>query len=138
MSPLLPHVLAEKECLESFLAALAEEDRAISERRFAELPIINEQKIRLLARMAEIDNGRESVQVQLGLEPGRAGTDAAAMADEALHAAWAGLLVLAGRTRELNRRVAAKVHTHLEFTSNALHFLRPGGQALYDRAGARK
>lgn len=138
MSPLLPHVLAETACMEAFLAALAEQDRAISAGRFAELPSINERKAALLARIADIDRGRESLQAQLGLEPGRPGGDAAAGADDALRQAWASLLVLAERIRELNWRVSAKVCTHMEFTTNALAFLQARGQPLYGRDGGRK
>jgi flagellar biosynthesis protein FlgN len=138
MNLLLPHVLAQKTCLESFLAVLQAEEEAISGGRFAELPAITERKTALLARIAEVDLGREAAQAQLGLEPGRRGAECAAGADDALRDAWCCLLLLAERARELNRRLASKVYTHLEFTRNALAFLQARGQPLYGRDGAAR
>lgn len=137
-SPLLPYVTAESACLQSFLTELEDEERAMSEGRFADLPTLGERKRQLLARIAEIDCGRESMQLQLGLEAGRAGAEAAASGDEGLRGAWTKMLVLAARAQELNRRVAAKVHAHLEFTAGALAFLQTRDTPLYDRDGARR
>lgn len=137
MSSLLACVLAEKSCVEAFVSALQEEEEALSQGRFAELAAGAEGKARLLADLAEADRAREATQAQLGWPPGRAGADAAAAASDSLGAAWADLLACAARASELSRRVASQVHTHLDFTSNALAYLQDRNQPLYGRDGAR-
>jgi flagella synthesis protein FlgN len=139
MSPLLAHVLAETSCIQGLLASLDQEDKAISECRFAELPSITEQKARLLDRMAQLDQDRECAQVAFGFEPGRAGADAAAAAgDDTLRRAWASMLALAGQARDLNHRVGARVYTHLDFTQRAIGFLQARDQPTYGPDGVQK
>jgi flagellar biosynthesis protein FlgN len=137
VSPLLPHVLAEVACMQSFVAALKEEDEALLGRRFQELPGITQRKSALLEGLAEIDRARECVQAQLGLGAGRAGADACIRSDEALGEAWSALLALARHARTLSQTVAAKTYIHLEFVENALAFLQARPQPLYGRDGAR-
>ena len=136
MSSLLSHVLAENACLESLIAALGAEDQALDDRRFDELPALLRRKEGVLDRLAEIDQARESVQRQLGLAEGRQGTEAAAQSDPALLGAVETLVERAERARELNRIVAAKVYTHLQFAADALSFLKAPAARLYGRDGA--
>jgi len=138
MSPLLEALLAEKACLEALLIALRQEDEALAAASAAELPAITQRKARLLERLAELDAGREAVQAALGFEPGRAGALAAAAGDALTREAWGTLLTLAEQARELNRRSAAKVYTHLEFAGNALAWLQSRSQPLYGPDGARR
>lgn len=137
MSTLLRQVLAEKACLEALVQALEEEDQALGSGRFADLPAIAQTKSALLARLAEIDRERESTQVHLRLPPGPAGLAAVAHADQRLPQAGSELLALAERACSLNRLVAAKVYTHLDFTENAIAFLQAGSRPLYGPDGER-
>lgn len=137
MSSLLSHVVAETACLESFLAALGAEDQALDQRRFDALPALVQRKEGVLHRLAELDQARESVQQALGLAEGRQGAQAAAKSDPALLGAVEALIERAERARELNRIVAAKVYTHLQFTADALSFLKAPAEPLYGRDGSR-
>ncbi len=135
--PLLGHLLAQSDCLDTFIAALEQEDQALGEGRLQDLPALTGRKNALLARLAELDRAREEAQLALGQPPGRAGADAAA-ASQSLQDVWAALLGRAERARELNRRVAAKVVTHLSHTAQALAVLQADRQPLYGRNGVHR
>lgn len=136
---LLPHLLAEKSCVEEFLAVLDLEAQAMKNHLFADLGALTVQKAALLDRMAALDQARESAQVALGFEPGRAGADeAAAAAGEASQAAWMALLELAERANAGNRQIGAMVYGHLDFTQNALDYLQASQQPFYGPDGIRK
>ena len=136
---LLPHLLAEKACVEEFLGVLAQEERAMQEGLFTDLAPLTERKAALLDRMTALDQARESAQVAMGFEPGRAGADAAAAsAGAAAQEAWACLLELAERAKAGNRRNGAMVHGHLDFTRNALHYLQAAALPFYGPDGIRK
>lgn len=136
---MLVHLLAEKSCVEEFLALLDQEADAMKNGRFAELPQLTERKTGLLDRMAALDQARESTQVARGFEPGRAGADAAAAADgEASLAAWTALVELAQQARADNRRNGSMVYSLLDFTQNALHYLQASAQPFYGPDGIRK
>jgi flagella synthesis protein FlgN len=136
---MLVHLLAEKSCVEEFLALLAREADAMKNGRFAELPQLTERKTGLLDRMTALDQARESAQVARGFEPGRAGADAAAAADgEASLAAWTALVELAQQARADNRRNGSMVYSQLDFTQNALHYLQASAQPFYGPDGIRK
>lgn len=136
MEPLLGHLVAQGDCLDAFIAALAAEDEALRQGRLEDLPALTGRKNALLASIAELDQAREAAQVALGHPPGRAGADAAA-ASQCVQDAWTALLARAERARDLNRRVAAKVFTHLGHTTQALAILRADRQPLYGRDGVR-
>lgn len=136
MEPLLGHLVAQGKCLDAFIAALEAEDQALLEGRLRDLPALTGRKNALLAGIAELDRAREAAQVALGHPPGRAGADAAA-ASQCVQDAWTALLARAERARDLNRRVAAKVFTHLDHTTQALAVLQADRQPLYGRDGAR-
>jgi flagella synthesis protein FlgN len=139
MNTMLLYLHAEKSCVEEFLAILSQEEQAMTNRRFAELDHITEQKVQLLERLAELDRQREAAQAALGFEPGRAGADAAAAAGgEATRQAWAALLEMAEQARMHNLRNGSIVYTHLDFTQKALHFLQSSVQLFYGPDGARK
>lgn len=136
MDLLLGHLLAQNDCLDRFIATLEAEDEALQQGRLRDLPALTGRKNELLARLAEVDQAREAAQLALGHPPGRAGADAAA-ARHGMQDAWSALLARAQRARELNRRVAAKVFTHLEHTGRALAVLQADHQPLYGRDGVR-
>lgn len=136
MDALLGHLLAQGDCLDTFIAALEAEDEALQEGRLGDLPALTERKNILLARIAELDRAREQAQAALGHPAGPAAADAAAP-DQRLRNAWTELLARAERARQLNRRVAAKVFTHLDHTEQALAVLQADRQPLYGRKGVR-
>lgn len=134
--PLLGRLAAQRDCLDAFIAALEAEDQALREGRLQDLPALTGRKNALLASIADLDQAREAAQVALGHPRGRAGADAAA-ASQGVQDAWTALLARAERARDLNRRVAAKVFTHLDHTTQALAVLQADRQPLYGRDGAR-
>jgi flagella synthesis protein FlgN len=139
MNTMLLYLHAEKTCVEEFLAVLDQEEQAMAQGRFAELPAITEQKIQLLDRMAVLDRKRETAQAALGFEPGSAGANAAAAASgDATREAWASLLELAEQAKARNLRNGSIVYTHLDFTHKALHFLQSSVQLFYGPDGSRK
>jgi flagella synthesis protein FlgN len=139
MNTMLLYLHAEKSCVEEFLAVLDQEEQAMANARFNELSGMTEQKIALLDRMATLDRQREAAQVALGFEPGPAGADAAAAAaGEATREAWTTLLALAEDAKARNLRNGSMVHTHLDFTQRALHFLQSSVQLFYGPDGIRK
>ena len=148
---LLPHLLAEKSCVEEFLAVLELEAQAMENNLFADLGALTEQKAALLDRLAALDHARESAQVALGFEPGRGGADEPAAGPaaagpheagpppgEASQAAWTALLELADRAKAGNRRIGSMVYGHLDFTQNALDYLQASQQPFYGPDGIRK
>lgn len=139
MSVLLKQLRAESAAIEQFIAVLGQEEQAMVSGRFSELPAITSRKAEMQERVSELDRQRESLQQALGFAAGRAGADAAAASQgEEVQAAWAHLLALAGQAQAGNRHNASIVFTHLDFTQNALRFLRASGQLFYGPDGARR
>ncbi|HYP72262.1 MAG TPA: flagellar protein FlgN [Variovorax sp.] len=139
MSVFLKQLRAESAAIEQFIAVLGQEEQAMVGGRFSELPAITSRKAELQERMAEVDRQREALQHALGFPAGRAGADAAAASQgPEVQAAWAHLLALAGQAQAGNRHNASIVFTHLDFTQNALRFLRASGQLFYGPDGARR
>jgi flagella synthesis protein FlgN len=139
MNALLKQLRSEGAAIEAFIALLGEEEQAMVGGRFAELPALTTRKAQLQERMADFDRQRETLQQALGFKPGRAGADAAAASQGGeTQAAWAHLLALAGQAQAGNRHNASIVFTHLDFTQNALRFLRASGQLFYGPDGARR
>lgn len=138
MNTMLLYLHAEKTCVEEFLTVLDQEEQAMTQGRFSDLPAITEQKVQLLDRMAVLDRKRETAQAALGFEPGRAGADAAAAAGgEATAHAWAALLELADEAKARNLRNGSIVYTHIDFTQKALHFLQSSVQLFYGPDGRK-
>ena len=136
---LLSHLLAEKSCVEEFLGVLDDEAQAMQRGLFADLGPLTERKTGLLDRMATLDRARESTQVAMGFEPGRAGADAAATAaGPTAQQTWAELLALAERAKEDNRRNGSMVHNQLDFTRDALHYLQATALPFYGPDGIRR
>lgn len=139
MSHFLKQLRAESAAIAQFVAVLGEEEQAMVNGRFSELPAITRRKAGMQAHMAELDQQREAMQQALGFAVGRAGADAAAAAQGGeVQAAWAHLLALAAQAEAGNRHNASIVFTHLDFTQNALRFLRASGQLFYGPDGARR
>ncbi|GAA4332199.1 hypothetical protein GCM10023165_06770 [Variovorax defluvii] len=136
---LLSHLLAEKACVEEFLGVLDDEARALQSGLYAGLDLLTERKSGLLDRMATLDRARESAQVAMGFEPGRAGADAAATAAGATaRETWTALLALAERAKAGNHHNGSMVHGQLDFTRNALHYLQATALPFYGPDGIRR
>ncbi|SFN18197.1 flagella synthesis protein FlgN [Variovorax sp. OV329] len=139
MNALLKHLRAESAAIADFIALLGEEEQAMVGGSFSDLPALTHRKSELQRRMGELDQQREALQKAMGFPTGRAGADAAAASQgEETHAAWAHLLALAGQAQAGNSHNASIVFTHLDFTQNALRFLRASGQMFYGPDGARR
>jgi len=139
MNALLKHLRAESAAIEDFIALLGQEEQAMVGGHFSELPALTHRKAQLQERMGELDQQREALQKTLGFPAGRAGADAAAASQGVeTQAAWSHLLALAGQAQAGNRHNASIVFTHLDFTQNALRFLRASGQLFYGPDGARR
>lgn len=136
MLPLVQQLLGESALLDAFICALEAEDQALLEGRFADLPALAHSKNGLLAQLEAADAAREATLSSLGFSADSRGAGQAAQANDAVGQAWAGVLSRAERARQLNLRVAAKVYTNLEFTGNALAYLRQRSQPLYGPDGA--
>jgi len=139
MNALLKQLRAETAAIADFIAVLGEEEQAMVNGRFADLPSVTTRKAALQERMSELDGQREALQQAMGFPRGRAGADAAAASQgDETHAVWAHLLTLAAQAEAGNRHNASIVFTHLDFTQNALRFLRASGQIFYGPDGARR
>lgn len=139
MNALLKQLRAETAAIADFIAVLGEEEQAMVNGRFSDLPAVTARKARLQERMTELDRQREALQQAMGFAAGRAGADAAAASQgDETHAAWSHLLALAAQAQAGNRHNASIVFTHLDFTQNALRFLRASGQLFYGPDGARR
>jgi flagella synthesis protein FlgN len=139
MKTLLDHLKAQTACCEELLAMLAQEEEAMTQRRFAELQETTARKLQALDRLAELDGRREKALSAAGFEPGPAGANAAAAAHgPAASQAWSGLLALAERARAHNLRNGTIVCAQLDFTQKALNFLQASAQHFYGPDGIRK
>jgi flagellar biosynthesis protein FlgN len=138
MIGLIALVRAETSCVDAVSAILEQQVQAMAERRLSDLPPITEALDRCTTELADIDRRREAAQVDCGFAAGRAGAAAAAQADPDCGDAWHALLAATARSRTLRLRAAATVFTHLEFTSDALDFLRSRSHSLYGPDGVRR
>ncbi len=135
MLPLVQRLVGEQALLDAFVGALEAEDQALLEGRFADLPAITRTKSGLITQLDAADAAREATLSALGFAPDLQGAGEAAQADAAVRQAWNDVLSRAQCARLLNLRVAAKVYTNLDFTKNALAFLRQRGHELYGPDG---
>lgn len=137
MLRLLDHLMRENAQLQDFMATLEAEYAAMQTGNFADLPALSERKTDCLAQIAQLDAWRDQEQRNLGYSPDQAGADALAQSGgPALQHAWEQLQRSAQQAREGNLRNGVLVHTHLDFTRQAIGFLKPGSQSLYGPDGA--
>ena len=138
-SLLLSHLIREQAAIGEFLDLLEQEAQAMSEGDFVRLSSLSEHKSQLTDQIAQLDRLREAEQLALGYAADRSGADAAAAAgNPALRHAWSGLLDHAAQAHERNHRNGVLIHTHLDFTRQAINFLQARGQPLYGPDGVHQ
>jgi flagella synthesis protein FlgN len=136
---LLDHLTREHAAVREFLDLLDQEAEAMTHGRFAELPGLAERKSHLADQIALLGRLRETEQVRLGYTADRRGTDAAATAGgDALQNAWRDLRERAAQAHEHNHRNGVMIHTHLDFTRQAIGFLQASGKPLYGPDGTQR
>jgi flagella synthesis protein FlgN len=137
-SRLLDHLTQEHAAIGEFIELLDAEAQAMTDGDFANMPGLAERKSQLADQIALLDRLREVEQLALGYAANRSGADAAAAGNNALQTAWSGLLERATQAHERNHRNGVMIHTHLDFTRQAISFLRASGQPLYGPDGTHK
>ena len=134
---LLNHLTRECAAIGEFLELLDQEASAMTQGNFACLPGLTERKAQLADQIALFSRQREIELVKLGYTADRNGAEAAANAGgKLLQDTWNKLLTRAALAHEHNYRNGVMIHTHLDFTRQAISFLHAGGQPLYGANGA--
>ena len=137
-SRLLDHLTQEHAAIGEFIELLDAEAQAMTDGDFANMPGLAERKSQLADQIALLDRLREVEQLALGYAANRSGADAAAVGNNALQKVWSSLLERATQAHERNHRNGVMIHTHLDFTRQAISFLRASGQPLYGPDGTHK
>ena len=138
MTPsLLQRLTLEHGAVAEFLDLLNQEADAMAHGRFTELAPLAERKAQLADRIAILRRDRENEQMALGYRADRAGTEAAALvAGPLVQLAWERLQACAAEAHERNHANGVMIHTHLDFTRQAINFLKSAGRPLYGPDGA--
>jgi len=119
-----------------FIDLLNQEADAMTQGRFIDLPLLAERKAQLADRIAIVRRHRENEQVAQGFGADRSGAEAATAAGgPLLQDAWSKLQACAAQAHERNHANGVMVHTHLDFTRQAIHFLKSGARPLYGPDG---
>lgn len=137
-SRLLDHLTQEHAAIGEFIELLDAEAQAMTDGDFANMPGLAERKSQLADQIALLDRLREVEQLALGYAANRSGADAAAVGNNALQKVWSSLLERATQAHERNHRNGVMIHTHLDFTRQAISFLQASGQPLYGPDGTHK
>lgn len=137
-SRLLDHLTQEHAAIGEFIELLDAEAQAMTDGDFANMPGLAERKSQLADQIALLDRLREVEQLALGYAANRSGADAAAVGNNALQKVWSSLLGRATQAHERNHRNGVMIHTHLDFTRQAISFLQASGQPLYGPDGTHK
>jgi len=121
----------------NFLDLLNQEADAMAQGRFIDLPPLAERKSQLADKIAILRRHRENEQMTLGFKADRSGADAASAAGgPLLQAAWNQLQACAAQAHERNHANGVMIHTHLDFTRQAIDFLKSSGRPLYGPDGS--
>ena len=127
---LLQRLTLEHGAVAEFLALLEPEAAAMTQGRFIDLP-------QLADRIAILRRHREDEQMTLGYRADRSGAEAATAAGGPLvQEAWRNLQACAAQAHERNHANGVMIHTHLDFTRQAISFLKSAGRPLYGPDGA--
>ena len=137
-SRLLDHLTQEHAAIVEFIELLDAEAQAMTDGDFANMAGLAERKSQLADQIALLDRLREVEQLALGYAANRSGADAAAAGNNALQTAWSSLLERATQAHERNHRNGVMIHTHLDFTRQAISFLQVSGQPLYGPDGTHQ
>ncbi|SFC68069.1 flagella synthesis protein FlgN [Polaromonas sp. OV174] len=133
---LLNHLTREHAAIGDFLELLDQEAEAMTHGDFAKLPGLVDRKSRLADQITFFSRQREIEQETLGYPAGRSGAEAVVAAGgEAMQKAWRDLRDLAAQAHERNHRNGVMIHTHLDYTRQAISFLHAKTQPLYGPNG---
>jgi flagellar biosynthesis protein FlgN len=136
---LTAHLIAERSTIQAFIELMDHEAEALINGDFAALPELTKRKEELADRIVALDHEREQHQKALGWPTDREGADAAAAAGGGkLQIVWQALMECAAQAQERNHRNGILVHTHLDYTREAINFLRSNGRPLYGPDGKHK
>ena len=136
MNRLLQHLTQEHVAVAEFLALLMQESDAMTHGRFTALPDLAERKSELADKISLLGRQRENEQMRLGYKADRGGAEAAAAAGgQTLQNAWIRLRECAAQAHERNHSNGVMIHTHLDFTRQAISFLKASGKPLYGPDG---
>ena len=134
---LLQRLTLEHGAVAEFLDLLNRETDAMTQGRFIDLPHLAERKSQLADRIAILRRHRENEQMTLGFRADRSGAEAATTAAGPLEQeAWSNLQACAAQAHERNHANGVMIHTHLDFTRQAINFLNSSGRPLYGPDGA--
>ena len=133
----LQRLTLEHGAVAEFLVLLDQEADAMTQGRFIDLPPLAEHKSQLADRIAIVRRHRENEQMTLGYRADRSGAEAATAAGgPLLQDAWRKLQACAAQAHERNHANGVMIHTHLDFTRQAIDFLKSAGRPLYGPDGA--
>lgn len=136
-SSLLQCLKFEHDAVAEFLDLLNQEAESMTEGRFVDLAPLAERKSQMADDIALLRQQRENEQVRQGFSADRSGAESAAAAGGLLlQAAWHQLQDCAARAHKRNHANGVMVHTHLDFTRQAIDFLKSANRPLYGRDGA--
>lgn len=135
-SEFLQHLIHEQAAIAEFVDLLDQEADAMTDGQFTGLTALAERKSKMADKLALLSRQRENEQMRLGFSADRSGTDAAAAAGgEEMQNAWTRLRECAAQAHERNHRNGVMIHTHLDFTRQAISFLKASGKPLYGPDG---
>ena len=133
---LMERLTLELGAVTEFLDLLNQEADAMVQGRFIDLSPLAESKAQLADKIAILRRHRENKQMALGFGADRSGAEAATAAGgPLLQAAWGQLKACAAQAHERNHANGVMIHTHLDFTRQAIDFLKSGGRPLYGPNG---
>ncbi len=119
-----------------FLELLNLEANAMAEGRFSDLPQLTERKSKLADEIVILGRYRETEQISLGFSAGYSGAVVAAAAGgPLLKEVWGRLQTCAAQVRERNLANGVVVHAHLDFTRQAINYLKSANGSLYGADG---
>jgi len=133
---LLDCLTLELGAVTEFIDLLNQEADAMVQGRFIDLSPLAESKAQLADKIVILRGRRENEQTTLGYGADRSGAEAATAAGgPLLQAAWSQLQARAAQAHERNHANGVMIHTHLDFTRQAIDFLKSGGRPLYGPKG---
>lgn len=139
MSRLLQYLTHEHAAVAEFLELLNQEASAMTHGHFSTLTGLAERKSKLADQVALLSRQRENEQMSLGYSADRSGTEAAVAAGgPALLTAWNTLRECAAQAHSRNHANGVMIHTHLDFTRQAIGFLKSSGKPLYGPDGTHR
>jgi len=119
-----------------FLELLNLEADAMANGRFSDLPQLTERKSKLADEIVILSLYRETEQISLGYPAGYSGAVAASAAGgPLLQEVWGRLQTCAAQVRERNLANGVVIHANLDFTRQAINFLKSANGSLYGPDG---